>query len=139
MNAAQWSASCSFRQTAFEDRASRAHDCHTLRSNPMPILLAYSLERAQPFHSLRSRAKIMKAKIMKGKLAILAMTGVLAVTLSACNGYYAYDYRSDYKGGPAYGYASGYYPHMYDWYSQPLYGRGYWGGYGYPYRGLSRP
>lgn len=91
----------------------------------------------------------MKAKIMQGQLAILAITGVIAVTLTACNGYYAYDYRSgyyspygnqyDYKGGPAYGYSSGYYPHMYDWYSQPLYGRGYYGGYGYPYRGSSRP
>ncbi len=38
----------------------------------------------------------MKPKIMKGKLAILAITGVLAVTLTACNGYYAYDYRSGY-------------------------------------------
>ena len=85
---------------------------------------------------------------MKGKLAILAMTGVLAVTLTACNGYYAYDYRHgyysphgnqyDYKGGPGYGHGSGYYPHMYDWYSQPLYGRGYWGGYAYPDQGSSR-
>jgi hypothetical protein len=120
----------------------------------MPILLAYALERAQPFRSVRSRAKIMKAKIIKDKLAILAITGVLAVTLTACNGYYAYDYRSgyhssfgnryDYKSGPAYGYGSGsygygcgYYPHMYDWYSQPLYGRGYFGGF--PCQGSSRP
>ncbi|PYJ31099.1 MAG: hypothetical protein DMF24_11940 [Verrucomicrobia bacterium] len=82
--------------------------------------------------------KIMKAKIMKDKLAILAMTGVLAVTLTACEGYYPYDYRYgsyspygqryDYKAGPAYGYGSGYYPYMYDWYSQPLYGRGNYGG-----------
>ena len=104
----------------------------------MPILLAYSLECAQPFRLVKSRAKIMRAKI-KDKLAILAITGVLAVTLTACNGYYAYDYRRgyyspygnqyDYKGGPAYGYGCGYYPHMYDWYSQPLYGRGYFGGF----------
>jgi hypothetical protein len=77
----------------------------------------------------------MKAKV-KDKLAILAITGVLAVTLPACNGYYAYDYRYgnqyDYKGSPAYGYRSGYHPHMYDWYSQPLYGRGYFGGFPYP-------
>jgi hypothetical protein len=105
----------------------------------MPILLAYSLERAQPFRSVRSRTKIIKAKIMKGKLAILAITGVLAVMLTSCMGYYPYDYRHeyyssyghqyDYKGGPAYGYGCGYYPHMYDWYSQPLYGRGYFGGF----------
>lgn len=73
--------------------------------------------------------KIMQAKIMKGKLAILAMTSVLALTLTACEGYYPYDYRygyyspyGDYKVGP------GYYPYMYDWYSQPLYGRGNYGG-----------
>src|SRR6185369_637427 len=99
----------------------------------MPILLAYSHECAQPFRLVKSRAKI------KDKLAILAITGGLAVTLTACNGYYAYDYRRgyyspygnqyDYKGGPAYGYGCGYYPHMYDWYSQPLYGRGYFGGF----------
>ena len=92
--------------------------------------------------------KIKKAKIMKGKLAILAMAGAIAVTLTACNGYYAYDYRNgyyspygnryDYKGGPAYGYSSGYYPHMYNWYSQPLYGRGYWGGYNDPDQGSPR-
>jgi hypothetical protein len=80
----------------------------------------------------------MKAKIMKDKLAILAITGGLAVTLTACEGYYPYDYRYgyyspygrqyDYKGGPAYGYGNGYYPYMYDWYSQPLYGRGNYGG-----------
>ena len=93
------------------------------------------------------RPKIVKAKIMKGKLAILAITGVLAVMLTSCMGYYPYDYRhqyyssnghqDDYKSGPAYGYGSGtaygygcgYYPHMYDWYSQPLYGRGYFGGF----------
>jgi hypothetical protein len=112
------------------------------------ILLAYFFERAQPLHLVKSRAKIMRAKIIKGNLAILALTGVLAVTLTACNGYYAYDYRNgyypaygnqyDYKGGPGYGYRSGYYPHMYDWYSQPLYGRGYYGGgYGYTYQGSS--
>ena len=58
----------------------------------------------------------MKAKIMKDKLAILAITGVLAVTLTACEGYYPYDYRYgsyspygqqyDYKGGPASEYRS---------------------------------
>jgi len=75
---------------------------------------------------------------MKDKLAILAVTAVLAVMLTACNGYYpdyqygyhsAYGHGYDYKGGPAYGYGCGYYPHMYDWYSQPLYGRGYFGGF----------
>jgi hypothetical protein len=101
--------------------------------------------------------KIMKAKFMKDKLAILAITGVVAVMLTGCMGYYPYDYRSgyyssygnqnDYKSGPAYGYGSGYgtayghvsgyYPHMYDWYSQPLYGRGYYGGYSYPYQDSS--
>ncbi len=80
----------------------------------------------------------MKAKIMKGKLAILAITSVLAVRLTACEGYYPYDYRYgyyspyghqyDYEGGPAYGYRSGYYPYTYDWYSQPLYGRGNYAG-----------
>ena len=80
----------------------------------------------------------MKAKIMKDKLAILTITGVLAVMLTACDGYYPYDYRYGYyspygrqyddKGGPAYRYSSGYYPYMYDWYSQPLYGRGNYGG-----------
>ena len=79
----------------------------------------------------------MKPKIMKDKLAILTITGVLAVMLTACDGYYPYDYRYGYyspygrqhddKGGPAYGYSSGYYPYMYDWYSQPLYGRGNYG------------
>jgi hypothetical protein len=101
----------------------------------------------------------MKAKIMKRNLGILAITGVLAVMLTACMGYYPYDYRSgyyssygqqsDYKSGPAYGYGSGYsrsgysrsgdYPHMYDWYSQPLYGRGYFGGFPYPCQASSRP
>ena len=88
----------------------------------------------------------MKPKIMKGKPAILAITGVLAVMLTSCMGYYPYDYRNeyyssynhqyDYKSGPAYGYGCGYYPHMYDWYSQPLNGRGYFGGF--PCQGSSR-
>lgn len=69
----------------------------------------------------------MKAKIMKDKLAILAITGVLAVTLTACDGYYPYDYRYGYY-SPYGRYGDGYYPHMYSWYSQPLYGRGYYGG-----------
>jgi len=110
---------------------------------------------SQPLRLVRSRAKIMKTKIMKGKLAILAITSVLVVMLTACMGYYPYDYRYgyhssygqqyDYKAGPAYGYGSGtayeygdgYYPHMYSWYSQPLYGRGYFGGF--PSQPPSRP
>jgi hypothetical protein len=64
---------------------------------------------------------------MKDKLAILAITGVLAVTLTACDGYYPYDYRYGYY-SPYGHYGDGYYPHMYSWYSQPLYGRGYYGG-----------